>query len=95
MRRRSKVDVNQQEIVKALRRVGASVDYLHTLGKGVPDLLVGFRAKNYLMEIKDGMKSESRRKLTDDEQAWHLTWAGQIAIVYSVEDALRIIGIKI
>jgi hypothetical protein len=30
--------------------------------------------------------------LTEDERYWHQQWRGQVAVVYSVEDALRVIG---
>ena len=45
MRRAARVDRNQAEIVVALRAGGASVQPLHAVGKGVPDLLVGWRGK--------------------------------------------------
>ena len=41
MRRASKVDANQHAIVKLLRRLGATVQHLHHVGSGCPDLLVG------------------------------------------------------
>lgn len=88
MRRAARVDANQAEIVKALRAAGATVQHLHVIGKGCPDLLVGFRETNYLLEVKDagGM-------LTDDEQIWRVEWRGPlVAVVYSVDDALKAIG---
>lgn len=87
-----RVDANQKEIVTALRAVGASVSLTHTLGRGFPDLVVGFRGINYLMEIKDGSKPESKRKLTPDETLWHAAWAGQIAIIKNIQEALKLIG---
>ena len=41
MRRAARVDRNHSEIVEALRRVGASVQPLHGVHDGVPDLLRG------------------------------------------------------
>ena len=64
MRRAARADSNQAEIVDALRKVGASVQPIHTVGGGVPDLLVGFRGQNYLFEVKDGEKAPSDRRLT-------------------------------
>lgn len=86
-----RVDANQREIVAAMRQCGARVLPIHELGKGAPDLLVGYRGKNLLMEIKDGAKSPSRRKLTEDEQEWHETWRGQVAIVTSVAEAIALL----
>ena len=92
VRRAAKVDANQTEIVKALRQVGASVQSLAATGKGVPDLLVGFRGKNLLLEVKDGGKVKSARKLTPDQVEWHQDWRGHVAVVESVEQAIKILG---
>jgi hypothetical protein len=89
MRRAAKVDANQAAIVEALRACGASVQSLAAVGKGVPDLLVGLRTRNYLIEVKDGSKPPSARKLTPDQVQWHQKWAGQVLTVTSPEDALR------
>lgn len=83
-----RTDVNQKAIVKALRKIGCSVQTLHEVGHGCPDLLIGYRGKNYTFEIKDGEKPPSKRKLTTDEQLWHYGWRGQVAIVYSVDEAV-------
>ena len=92
MRRAAKVDANQTEIVNALRQVGASVQSLAATGKGVPDLLVGFRGVNWLLEIKDGRKVKSARKLTEDQVVWHQIWRGRVYVVESVEQAVKILG---
>lgn len=92
MRRNAKVDANQPEIVAALRKVGATVQSLAAVGDGVPDLLVGFRNANHLLEVKDGQRVPSERLLTADQLGWHAKWIGPVSIVYSVEDALRAIG---
>jgi hypothetical protein len=81
------VDGNQAAIVKALRAVGASVEPLHRVGAGCPDLLVGYRRKNLLLEVKDGPKAP----MTGDQVEWHETWRGQVAVVRSVDDALAAI----
>ena len=47
-----RVDMNQPEIVADLRGIGATVQHLHMVGKGCPDILVGFRGNNWLFEIK-------------------------------------------
>ncbi len=54
MRRAANVDRNQPEIVAALRAAGATVEYLHAVGGGCPDLLVGYRGANYVLEVKEG-----------------------------------------
>ncbi len=82
-----KVDRNQPEIVKALRSMGATVECLHAVGKGCPDLLVGYRGINLLMEVKDGEKVASARKLTLDQEKWHNRWQGQRAVVKNISEA--------
>lgn len=89
----NRVDNNQQEIIDALRQVGAMVQPLNAVKCGCPDLLVGYKCKLYLMEVK----SESGT-LTEWEWQWLEQWyrsAGVLVyIVRSVEDALRVIGIE-
>jgi hypothetical protein len=89
MRRAAKVDGNQGKVVMALRQIGATVQYLHAVGQGCPDLLVGYRGKNILLEVKDGSLSRSRQILTNDEKEWHFCWRGQVRVVNTVEDAIR------
>ena len=81
-----RVDQNQIEIVQGLRKLGASVQCLHTVGRGCPDLLVGWRGVNYLLEIK-----MPGCKLTPDEQKWHESWNGQILLVRELFELLNII----
>ena len=92
--RRGRIDDNQQAIVNILRTTGATVVLLSGVGKGVPDLLVGFKGVTLLMEIKDGKKPPSDRKLTTDQQKWHAEWkGGALSIVDSADSALRMIGV--
>lgn len=93
MRYAAKIDSNQNEVVDALRKAGASVQSLAALGKGVPDLLVAIRGVNLLMEIKDGNKPKSAQKLTDDQLKWHGAWQGPVCVVDSPEAALRMIRV--
>jgi len=89
-----RTDSNQTEIVEALRSVGASVYVTSHVGKGFPDLVVGFQRVNYLMEIKDGAKSQSQTKLSKSEQLFHDSWRGKVHVVKSVYDAFMVIRIK-
>lgn len=95
MRTRAKVDDNQASIVADLRALGVSVLHLHAVGGGCPDLLCGYRRRNVLLEIKDGSKSPSRRKLTTDQVEFHAAWRGQVAIAESLEQALEILGVEV
>ena len=92
MRRAAKVDANQREVVAALRGAGASVQLLHAVGEGCPDLLVGYKGLNMLLEVKDGSKPPSAQKLTPQQEIWHRDWRGHRVVVNSPEAALGAIG---
>lgn len=91
MRVAAKIDANQPEIVKALRKVGATVQTLAAVGKGVPDLLVAKGGYLCLMEVKDGSKPPSARKLTPDQIKWHGAWASPVYVVTSIDEALEVL----
>ena len=92
MRRNARIDVNQPEIVAAVRKMGCTVQHLHTIGQGCPDILVGVSGINLLWEIKDGEKPPSGQRLTVDELFWHEAWRGQVAVVNSIEKAISTIN---
>ena len=85
LRRAAKIDANQTAIVAALRKAGCTVQSLAAVGKGVPDLLVGYQGATYLMEVKDGKWS-----LTPDQITWHGNWrGGALCVVDSIELAIE------
>lgn len=90
MRERGRVDNIQRAVVLELRRHGASVLVLSSLGSGAPDIVAGYNGSNYLLELKSSPSS----KLTADEQAFFGAWRGSAQVVYSVEDALRAVGVE-
>lgn len=92
MRRAARTDANQPDIVKELRRAGASVAITASAGSGFPDLVVGYRGVNYLMEIKDPNQDTTHQKLTPDQEIFHGCWTGQISVVKTADQALKIIG---
>lgn len=97
MRRAARVDRNQGEIVKHLRDHGASVQILSMVGKGCPDILVGYTnasgiSFNYVMEIKDGNKPPSQQKLTPDEEGWFESWKGECSVVNSTYEVDLVMG---
>ena len=87
MRLRGRTDANQSDILDALRAVGAEVRSVAALGSGMGDLLVCFRRRLTLMEVKT-----VRGQLTPDQVAFHRRWPVQI--VRTVDDALDAIGAK-
>lgn len=95
MRRACNLDSNHVRICLALRAMGATVQSLASMGGGVPDLLVGFRGCNVLLEVKDGSKPPSARTLTKQEAGWHATWGGNVAVVETEEQAqLAVIAVS-
>ena len=91
MRYANRIDANQNAIVDALRECGATVRII-SQGAGIPDLLVGYNGYTILMELKDGSKPPSARRLTEDEQKFFDEWrGGMLAIVNSVEEALDLL----
>ena len=93
--RAKRTDDNHKEIVKAARSLGCSVADTSAVGNGFPDLVIGVyagRRINLMVEVKDGKKSASRRKLTEDQVEFHKGWRGQIAIVETVQDLVNLIG---
>ena len=90
-RLKPRTDANQSAVIDALRAYGASVCSLAGRGKGVPDLLVGFRGKNLLYEVKSGENIPSKRKLTPDQVKWHADWEGTVHVVEWPEEAVDIL----
>lgn len=89
-----KADDNQSELVKQMRKIpGLTVAHTHTVGNGMVDVVCGFRGVNYLLEIKDPKKPPSARKLTTDEERFHKEWTGQIAVVETLEDVMKVLKI--
>ena len=87
MRRAARTDANQTEIVLACTAHGWTVQSLAPVGVGCPDIVVGARGVNVLLEIKDGSKPPSERRLTPDQVAWHKRWQGQVVVVETPEEA--------
>lgn len=95
MRRAARRDDNHAEVRDALRRIpGVSVADTASLGGGFPDLVVGFGGDwgaNVLLEVKDGKKPPSSRRLTQDERIFHDIWQGPVFVVSSAEEAVAVV----
>lgn len=88
MRRKARTDANQLAIVHRLLLVpGLTLHDLSAVGRGCPDLLVGYRGHNYLLEVKTPVG-----KLTTVQRTWHHEWCGQVHVVTTPEQALDAIG---
>lgn len=97
MRRAAKVDANHGDIVRALREAGCWVLDLSAVGKGCPDLLVHGPVYPWdfkMVEIKDGSKPPSARRLTPDQVEFHAGVRGPVHVVNNEAEALAVMGIK-
>ena len=87
MRRNARTDANQADIVAAMRAAGASVWII-----GIPvDLLIGYRGKSLLMEIKTltGKREPKAARYTPLQIAFLTEWrGGPVSTVTDVEGAL-------
>ena len=87
-----RTDANHKELIDLIRQIpAASVFSTHEIGKGFPDIVVGYKGLNYIFEIKDGKKSPSQKKLTKAELKFHSIWTGQVNVVENLDDVLKII----
>lgn len=85
MRRAARRDEVEAEIVEVLRAAGCSVTFLN--GRDCPDLLVGIRGQNLLVENKTG-----KAKLRPGQERFRSTWRGApVVILRSVDDALALV----
>lgn len=88
MRRAARIDANHVDVVKALRAVGCRVLSLAAVGKGVADLLILDRnGRLRLLEVKDGAKPPSGRRLTDAQERFHRAWP--VEVVTSPREAVE------
>lgn len=85
-------DANEKPIVDALIGIGASV---YRLDKP-SDLLVGFRKRNFLLEVKlplgpRGGETSGHHRLSGTQVEFEQTWRGQYSVVRSPEDAIDVV----
>jgi hypothetical protein len=45
-----------------------------------------------LVEVKDGKKKPSARKLTEPQEEWHREWRGQVVIIKTVDEACALLA---
>lgn len=89
-----KTDLNHKEIIDKLRQIpNLSVFSTHTIGKGFPDIVIGYKDKNYLVEIKSKKNTIKENTLTPAEMKFFLDWKGQYFIAYSFEQVLNMLNI--
>jgi Holliday junction resolvase len=77
-------DANQRKIVQVLRKLGASVVITADVGRGFPDLVVGYGGVTYLVEVKN--RSTLRRSQRAFREQWR---GGEIVLLRSPEEAVQ------
>ena len=85
-----RTDSNQKEVVKAFRDAGAYVIDLSRVGKGCPDLCVGFGGLTILVEVK----SSEKAKFTEDQLFFLQGWQGGTVVrINDVSGAQELINL--
>lgn len=90
-----RVDTNQTAIVNALRECGLHIVHLHTVGKGVPDLLVtGYRRQTGHVEALLVEVKTAKGKVRQEQVAWHSEYpeGGPLLVARSAEEVLAWFG---
>lgn len=83
-------DLSEPDIVDALEAIGCIVRKLDT----PVDLLVGYRGFNFLIECKSDKtirKTSNENKRTKAQKEFFKTWKGQVRVVETPEEAIRLV----
>mgnify|MGYP003655012706 FL=1 len=88
-RRAARTDDNQPEVVACFRRLGWYVLIISQL-KNCCDIMVSKSGETIAIEIKDGSKPPSARKLSEGEQKFKDNWLGRWELVESVDDVIKL-----
>lgn len=91
MRRAARVDSTQKPIVTTLKAIGAGVKRITSPdGAGCWDLLVGFRGRDFKLEVKG-----PDTPVSAEQSTLHRTWPGAKSyVVRTPEEALAVLGLK-
>lgn len=80
-------DRNHNEVAGRFAAFGCKVADTSSLGDGFPDMVCCRRATGwtFLVEVKDGERKPSERRLNDAEQKFHAEWPGPCFVVEHVD----------
>ena len=87
MRRAARKDANHKTVGDYLRSLGWSVLDLSHAGEGIPDYAVSKPNWAALVEVKDGAKVPSARKLTPAQLDVKKNWQGPYVVALDGPDA--------
>ena len=85
---KKRVDENKKTLIHTFIALGASVLNLSTVGRGCPDLLIGYKGKTVLVEIKSNSKATFTEPQIKFMQEWR---GGAVSRIDSVDAAIRLI----
>ncbi len=92
VRQRAKRDANHNEIVDTFLGLGGTWQELTGIG-GALDGLLGVAGIDQRVEIKDGDKVASKRRLTEDEERVFQEWRGRPPVVVeTIEQAIDLVN---
>jgi hypothetical protein len=78
-------DANEPEIIQALKAKGAIVWKIN--GKGLPDLLVGYKSITILAEVKT-----AKGKFKPAQEVFFDTWSGgKACVIKTIEEAIALL----
>jgi hypothetical protein len=86
MRRAARVDSNHSIVLGAFIACGCEAESTAAMGKGFPDIVAEQKSTGriFLVEVKDGSKPPSGRKLTEAQEGFHKRFT--VHIIERVED---------
>jgi Holliday junction resolvase len=88
MYRPRRVDENQKTIIHTFIALGASVIDLSAVGRGCPDISIGYNKQTVFVEIK----SSEKAKYTEAQVKFMQNWkGGPVCRIDSVDAAIRLI----
>lgn len=85
MRRAARKDANHNAVASEFERLGCSFIDLSGTPCGF-DGAAGYGGLSIMVEIKDGEKPPSARKLTPNEEKVHARWTGGKRLVMNMDD---------
>lgn len=87
--KRHKADFNQKEIVKRLRETPGVTVLIANIAQ--LDIIVGFRGRSFLYEIK----SDTKKKLKASQDDFSKMWSGHWKRVNSYEEIMNDLGLLV
>lgn len=96
MRRAARLDANHADVLAMLRDIpGCLVESCAAMGHGFPDIMVGFADRIIFLEVKDGSKPPSARKLTPAQERFHKSWGKYIFVVKDCLEAYNAVTLGV